>query len=300
MNQRKSTQKSRQSVAIIGAGRLGTALAIALSETGYQITDVVTSRSQTAQNAAQLLAGSPQALSEKQLVRLSAANVYIIATPDEQIPTVAKSLSQIHSKAIDSCTALHTSGALSSSVLANLKKKNWHTGSLHPLVSVNEPISGAKALRNAYWCVEGDEEAVNTARQFAKDLKGHTFTVKAENKPLYHAAAVMASGNVVSLFDVALQMLVKCGLTDKEARDAFLPLLESTLRNLRSSNPSEALTGTIARGDVSTLLNHLKALESTDSDTLMLYRLLCRHAVVLAKKKGLSQERLRRILKALS
>ena len=101
------------------------------------------------------------------------------------------------------------------------------------------------------------------ARAIVRDLGGKSFSIRSEDKPLYHAAAVMSAGNVVALFDVALEMLVQCGLTRPAAQRILLPLIASTVRNLETKDPVDALTGTFSRGDVETVKRHLKALSKT-------------------------------------
>jgi len=95
----------------------------------------------------------------------------------------------------------------------------------------------------------------------------------------------MASGNVVALFDVALEMLVECGLTRKNARSVLLPLLASTVKNLETKDPADALTGTFSRGDVETVKRHLAALKRAGlADALDLYRRLGKRSLKLAKQ----------------
>ena len=205
----------------------------------------------------------------------------MIATPDDQIPRVAEVLADLDWDTDGTPTALHTSGALSAEQLSPLAKKGWSIGSVHPLVSVSEPKAGARLLREAFWCVEGDKRAVRLARALVRDLDGKSFSIESKNKPLYHAAAVMASGNVTALFDVASQMLVQCGLTAKQARQALFPLLSSAVNNLRELDPARALTGTFARGDLETVKRHLAALEGHEP-TLAIYRLLGQWSLDLA------------------
>src|SRR6185369_12835549 len=119
----KRKQKAR--VSIIGAGRLGTALSVALLQRGYSIESLVARRAQKARHAASLLDAKPQVLAAKQLTSLHPADVFLITVPDDQIASVAAELSRLEFDAI----ALHTSGALSSDVLKPLKKRRWHTGS---------------------------------------------------------------------------------------------------------------------------------------------------------------------------
>jgi len=272
---------SKPEVSIIGTGRLGTALAIALASEGYPIGSLVARRRESARRAASYLDVSTRVSALKELADSTGPGLLLISTPDDQIPAVAEMLAHLNWQTVGTRTALHTSGALSSEQLAPLAEKGWSTGSVHPLVSVSEPKAGARLLRGAFWCVEGDKRAVRLARALVKDLDGKSFSIESKNKPLYHAAAVMASGNVTALFDVASQMLVRCGLTAGEARRVLLPLLSSAVDNLRELDPARALTGTFARGDVETVKRHLAALEDNEP-TLEIYRLLGQWSLSLA------------------
>jgi predicted short-subunit dehydrogenase-like oxidoreductase (DUF2520 family) len=300
MSTAKAKLEPRPGVSIVGAGRLGTALAIALAESGYRISALVTRRREHVLKAGALLDVFGVLLTSNKLNKLPPTDLVIIATPDDQIELVARELSRISSSHTKVRTVLHTSGALSSTILSPLAELGWRTGSIHPLVAVSEPRSGAKALRGAFWCIEGDKEAIRSAQRIVHDLKGQSFSLAAKHKPLYHAAAVMASGNMVALFDVALEMLGQCGLGAKEAHRVLLPLVESTIRNLSVSQPARALTGTFARGDLATVKRHLEALSASGiSDALELYRLLGKRAVALARENGVEPKVLRKITKAL-
>ena len=179
--------------------------------------------------------------------------------------------------------ALHTSGALSSDVLSELKARGWSTGSLHPLISVTDPQT---PLAGAFWCVEGEPRAVRLAKRIVRDLGGTSFSINSAEKPLYHAAAVMTAGHVTALFDVALEMLVACGLTRKTARQILQPLLASAVHNLETKDPAQALTGSFARGDVETVKRHLAALKDHKlADALDLYCRLGKRSIKLTKKQ---------------
>jgi predicted short-subunit dehydrogenase-like oxidoreductase (DUF2520 family) len=182
-------------------------------------------------------------------------------------------------------TVLHTSGALSSNVLSPLAGAGFRTGSLHPLLSVSDPAAGAAKLRGAFFCLEGDRSAVRIARQVVRDLGGHSFSIAPGNKALYHAAAVMASGHLIALFDIAIEMLARCGLSERRAREVLLPLVASTVANLSVKNSAGALTGTFARGDVATVERHLAAIEKESlPEALAAYVLLGRRSLSLIKQ----------------
>lgn len=273
-------RKEKPSVAIIGAGRLGTALAVALARNGYAIRSLVARGIKSARKAATLVDGQVETFAAKQLELLPPAQVFLIAVTDDEIANVASQLSALSytSKPV----VLHTSGALSSEALAPLRAKGWSTGSVHPLISV----SGANdTVEGAFWSVEGDARAVRLAKTLVRDLGGTSFSIRTADKPLYHAAAVMTSGNVTALFDVALEMLVACGLTRKTARRILQPLLASTVHNLETKDPAAALTGTFSRGDVETVKRHLAALKDHKlAEAQELYCRLGKRSLKIAKK----------------
>lgn len=282
-----SRLKPEATVAIVGSGRLGTALGIALTWSGYRIQAVMARRVAHARNAGALIGGDAAALGASQLRLLPLCRIILISTPDDQIEPIAQQLARGLSRdgvPARGRTVLHTSGALGSDVLASLAEVGFRVGSLHPLVSVSDPTSGAKALGGAFYCVEGDAAAVRVARRIVKALKGRSFSIPSKRKPLYHAAAVMTSGHVTALFDLAISLLVHCGLKPKQARQVLLPLLESTVNNLSTSDPADALTGTFSRGDLATVQRHLQALtEDKSADALKVYTLLGAHSLDLAK-----------------
>ena len=275
-------RKQKSEVTIIGTGRLGTTLAVALAGSGYPIKSLVARREQSARKAARLLDADVQVLAAKQLRTLIDADLFLITVPDDQIPQVARELSEINADR-KKITALHTSGALSSEALAPLRENGWNTGSIHPLMSVSAAHDAS--LEGAYWSVEGDRSAVRLGKEIVRDLGGKSFSIRTEDKPLYHAAAVMVSGNVVALFDVALEMLGECGLDRKTARAVLLPLIASTVRSLQTKSPEESLTGTFSRGDVETVKRHLAALKNKElAEALDLYRLLGQRSLKLTKE----------------
>jgi predicted short-subunit dehydrogenase-like oxidoreductase (DUF2520 family) len=297
------TKTRRPSVSIIGPGRLGQALAIALRSLGYPILAFVAREPADARKAVRAINESrtpPQAFGWEQLAQLPEADLVLITTPDDAIAEVANRLATRDVGRTRHRTVLHTSGALSSDVLAPLAKSGFHTGSLHPLVSVSKPVAGAKALRGAFYCLEGDKTAQRVARLIVQDLKGKSFSVPSENKALYHAAAVMASPHLVALFDLDTEMLAACGVSRKSAREILLPLVESTTNNLMTLNPEQALTGTFARGDVATIRKHLSALSRKElAEALEVYRLLGLRSVQLAERSKLDaqlSEQMRKLL----
>jgi predicted short-subunit dehydrogenase-like oxidoreductase (DUF2520 family) len=127
---------------------------------------------------------------------------------------------------------------LSSEILAPLRARGWSTGSLHPLISVTDPHT---PLDGAFWCVEGEPRAARLAKAIVRDLGGTSFSINAAEKPLYHAAAVMTAGHVTALFDVALEMLVACGLTRKPRGRFFSRCLRARSITLKQKSQPRLL-----------------------------------------------------------
>ena len=294
------TRRDRKPVvAIIGAGRLGTALGQAANSAGYRVEIAVARRRTSAHRAAKLIGKNTAGLDVRQLsklsrshcVRLSRCSLILISTPDDAIASVAEQLAVIFNsreveagrRASGRRVALHTSGALSAAVLSPLQRAGFATGSLHPLVSISDSRTGANAFRNAFFAIEGDRMAARAAKSVVRNLGGQSFSISPNAKALYHAAAVTTSGHVVALFDIALEMLVSCGLSRRRSRQVLQPLLESTTRNLSTKDPRLALTGPFARGDVSTARRHLASIKSHKlPDALAAYILLGHRSLLLA------------------
>ncbi|HEV2800585.1 MAG TPA: DUF2520 domain-containing protein [Pyrinomonadaceae bacterium] len=310
--EKRQTHARQTSVAIVGAGRLGSALALALSQSGYQLAALVARRGRHARLIARTLSPRPLVLDATRLDLLpDTVDLILITTPDDQLTEVAARLAEAsaahrveqttaqhapstsrrkqQSHRRTSRVALHASGALTSDALAPLRDEGFSLGSLHPLVSISEPRAGARSLTGgAFYCLEGDAPALAAARRIVRALGGRSFSINARDKSLYHAAAVITSGHTVALFSLASDLLSLCGLTDRRARQVLLPLLASTLDNLRAHAPGEALTGTFARADLRTVRKHLAALgeaADTDRDALAVYALLGARSLRLAARR---------------
>jgi predicted short-subunit dehydrogenase-like oxidoreductase (DUF2520 family) len=274
-------------------------LASALDACGYDVRALVSRSAADARAAAAYVGLDAPAFGAGELRRLPPVELLFVATPDDALKhTVASLASLFEARAR---VALHTSGALSSEVLAPLRALGYRVGSMHPLAAVSEPRSGAESLRRVFYCVEGDAGAVRAARAVVRDLGGHSFSIKPEDKALYHAAAVMTAGHVVALFDTALDTLRRCGLGEKRAREVFLPLLRSTVENLSADAPERALTGSFARADAETVLKHIEALRGQrDWDALATYVALGEHSLKLASRAGANRRSLAKVRSALS
>jgi predicted short-subunit dehydrogenase-like oxidoreductase (DUF2520 family) len=274
-----------RSVSIIGIGRLGGALAIALSRAGFNVEKLVYRDSATAAAITSELRPSTHLVSFAELPAKIDSEVILIATGDPEISVAAGSLvGRLEKGAV----VFHTSGSLSSEVLSVLAAGGHATGSMHPLVSVSDAAAGADNFANAFFCIEGTEAAQDTARSIAEALGGRTFSIEPEQKSLYHAAAVVASGHLVAVIDISTAMLAKCGIENTAAQEILFPLISTTLRNLQTNAPEVALTGSFARTDVAAIRRHIASIEAAAMDPVVLdiYLSLGERSLSLAESKG--------------
>ncbi len=279
-------------ISIIGVGKLGGALAIALSKKGFGIENLLVRNAKNAKKIAELVESKPKIIFENEFAEIS-SDVILITTQDFEIENVARKLKEI---LCYKPTVFHTSGSLSSDALKDLKAVGCKVASIHPLVSISDAGLGAERFADAYFCVEGDDEAVKVGEQIVEQLGGKSFSVTAEYKTLYHAAATAACGHLVALIDVAIEMLTNCGIDEGDAQKILLPLVKSTVENLETQSTAQALTGTVARADIKTFENHLETLEKNASkETREVYLQLAARSVHLAERQGANTLNLKKI-----
>ncbi|MDH3224192.1 MAG: DUF2520 domain-containing protein, partial [Gemmatimonadota bacterium] len=116
-------------------------------------------------------------------------------------------------------------------------------------------------------------------------------------RPVYHAAAVMASNYLATVLLGAARMLAPAGLSTEEALEALLPLAKGTLDDLASLGGLRTLVGPVVRGDRETLALHMRSLEGPQRD---LYAALGRELVRVCVEEGLDRDRADEILQVLS
>ncbi len=261
-------------VAIVGAGRMGQGLGLALHRAGWQV---------------HLLARSPHAVVSPLVLHAGpraeatlGADLVLLAVPDDAIPSLAAELA--HQGGIGAAqVVLHLSGLLDRRALGALLRTGAALGSFHPLQTVADPAAAPERLTGAYAGIEGDERAVAMGERLAGAMGMLAIRLSSEGKAAYHAGAVMAANYTVALAGVAERLAVAGGVPAEVADRLYLPLIRGAAGNL-DLGPAAALTGPIRRGDVRTVEAHLAALESEDRE---LYRLLGLAALRLARQSGL-------------
>lgn len=261
-------------ITILGAGRVGQAVGFLAARAGHSIVDVVCRSRRSARRAASFIgSGRPFAAGGG---KLGPTDLVLISTPDDQISSASRLILE-SMPAVGRPVVLHTSGALSSLDLADLRAAGLSVGSIHPLQSIQSGRLGVRLLRGSYFCVEGDGKAARVARRLVKDLGGKVFSVPSEKRALYHAAAVLASGCLVGLLSMSKELFRECGADDR----ALMSLVDGVMRNINEVGVEEALTGPVVRGDFGTILKHVEALKGYREEWAKVYVLLCARGLEL-------------------
>jgi len=268
------------SFSIIGAGRVGRALGRRLRELGWKIGAVVTRSETTARKAVRSIgAGHAHAFLTRQVL---AAQVILVTTPDHSVAEVAEELARIGAEELRGKIVLHTSGALSSAVLAPVKKCGAAVGSMHPLQTFSGV--GVPPLDGKVFAIEGDAYAVRMARQIARTLGAVPARIEGSKKPLYHAAGALAAGHVLALMETATRLMTSAGMKRREAMQALLPLTRQVLENFERLGPRAAWTGPLSRRDYEVVAAHIEAMKDLPAEFAETYEAVNRLAAqVLAQ-----------------
>jgi predicted short-subunit dehydrogenase-like oxidoreductase (DUF2520 family) len=260
----------RLSIAIVGAGRLGTALAQRLSEAGYEVSKINSRRTPR-----------PKRLS---------ADVIWFCILDAEIAAAARSFSGAEWKGK---FAFHSSGVLTSDVLNPLRRAGARVASVHPLMTF---VKGSVPnLAGVPFAIEGDPSAVRLARQIVGDLGADPVRIRKQDKVSYHAFATMICPLFVSLLAASEKAAALAGIPKIEARRRMMPILRQTLGNYEKLGPAGAFSGPIVRGDVETIRVHLEVLAKAPS-AKNVYVALGRAALDFLPNRNRSQ--IARLLKA--
>lgn len=241
-------------IGIIGAGTVGTALAITLSQRGYQVVAVYSRTPASAQR----LAGQVNdcKVEESGQGVIEAAELIFVTTPDDAIAPAVARYQWRPGKSV-----VHCSGAASLDILQPARQTGANVGAFHPLQTFASIAQAIENIPGSTFGVEADASLIETLKTMATTLGGQWVELKGGDKVLYHTAAVIACNYFVTLVKMATDLWQEFGVSTPEATKALLPLIQGTVNNLKQVGLPNCLTGPIARGDMGTLKKHLEALE---------------------------------------
>jgi predicted short-subunit dehydrogenase-like oxidoreductase (DUF2520 family) len=233
-------------VRIVGPGRAGTSLALALTRRGWKVAPMLGRTDDLSGAAADV-------------------DLLVLATPDAAIADAARAVEPVATTVV-----AHLSGSLGAKALAPHERR----ATLHPLVALPTPELGAKRLVGAWFAVSGDP----LVRQVVEALYGRAFEVADDQRAAYHAAACIAANHLVALMGQVERVADLAGVPFR----AYLDLARAALDDVEDLGPVDALTGPVARGDEATVRRHLRALPRAERRA---YRAMADAARTLASEK---------------
>lgn len=298
------SRASRPATVLIGTGRLSRALGPLLVECGYPVIAVVGRRPSAARSVARTIPGARGSISPQRSV--SRAGLILLAVPDREIEPLARRLALSENLEWSDKVVLHHAGSLGLDVLRPLERVGAAVGLLHPMQALGQPDAAREVLEGSRARIEGSASAKATARRLARDLGliPLSFPVPLDERDrlAYHAAASMASNDLMALIALAADVLETTGLDRAEAIDALVRLASGTLAQASGGDLHGGLTGPVVRGDSKTVAEHLRVLERESASHAQVHRLLSVRLVALAEDRGrrLPPAERRRLLRALS
>ena len=272
----------RNSISIIGTGALGSVLAKAVYNAGYQVSGVFNRTKEKAKKTAYSI--GMEEYSNFPQKKYELGDLTFLTLPDRHIARNAARLAALYNNFSD-YTFAHCSGNKSSGILKPLKDKGASVASFHPLQTFTAQ-SVASDFEGIYIDMEGDNKAIATLENIATAIGAQPMLISAEAKPYLHAAAVMASNNLVGLVEAATQIAALGGIEKNDAQNALMPLIKQTVENIISSDDiGQALSGPVARGDTPTVREHMQLLEQ-NPQLNVLYQQLGNILAEIAEKQG--------------
>ncbi len=256
-------------IAIIGAGALGTNLALALSEHGYAVKGIFNRTEGKAQEVARLVNADHYGLNPKKSGEIG--QIIFLCVPDDHLKNIAHHLVSTI-KNLRGKYFVHCSGAKSANEIEEFKSVGASVASFHPLQTfLKDPKPDA--FKSVNISLQGDEQVIEELSKIALSLNAQSFKVSEKDKILLHIAAVFACNYMVSI-DMAAKMILSGSENPKNITlDKLFPLMEQTLNNIENYGPENSLSGPIKRGDAETIRKHLQNMGENE-DLISLYQSL--------------------------
>lgn len=280
-------------IGFIGAGRLGSSLSIAMARSGYRIVAMATRRESHQEWLRPQIPGVRVSSEAQDVVDL--ADVVFITVSDGAIRSVADQIKWRADQAV-----IHTSGAMPVDELVSATEYGSTTGGLHPMQTFPSPDAFNSFTGITFGIESGSNDLQGWLQTLATDLGGRPILISNEQRPAYHAAAVMACGLLAGLTGLAAEVWASSGEINRaDAVRSLAPLVKTTANSIAEKGLPEALTGPYVRGDVTTVVRHIEASSAVSAEHGAAYAALALAALHLAREQGALTEQAESSIKAI-
>ena len=279
------------SVGFIGAGVLGSGLALALSAAGSRVVSVASRTRASAERTARLIDGCVVVADAQEAA--NSCDLVFITTPDSVIAEIAGSVTWRPNQGVAHCC-----GAAGTELLRAARDAGASTGAMHPFqtfAAIDGPEQAADRLSGVTFAIEGTGWLEEFLPDLARSLGGRGIEIPAGMRPLYHASAVLSCGYLATLLDAAVGLWTRMGYTEEDGVRAAAPLARATIEAIERQGPASAVTGPVVRGDAETIAAHLELLARHADELLPLYRQLTESSLHLARGKGVEESQLEQL-----
>jgi predicted short-subunit dehydrogenase-like oxidoreductase (DUF2520 family) len=283
----RSVKKSKAGeigVGFIGFGRVGSVLAVNCSRLGYRICGFYDTNRARRRHPEQV--AGVKGVRIDRLVKES--SILFLTVPDQAIKPVYR---KIRRRLRPQTIVVHCAGSFGVEVFDAAREYGLETLALHPIQTLVGPKQGLAVLPGSYFALDGTKAGLKFGRKLVRQLRGRVILVPGKDRPLYHAMCVFASNFINGLLEAAEEIGKKLGFSRRQTIAMLLPLIKSTLNNIRERGALASLTGPVKRGDRKTVARHIQALKENIPELVPVYRTLTRRLKVILKQENKGSRR---------
>lgn len=273
----------KKSIYIIGTGRTGSAFAFELNGAEYSV-DFLTERNEDRlkQIADKVHVVSSSAIIEKSFIE--SADIMLICVQDRYIKQVLEDIMSTGASIKDKIF-FHTSGALSTDIFPEAYNSEL-IASVHPIQTFDKlSFENNGLLKKIYFGIEGKAEGLKAAEHIVTALDSSYIIIPKDKKILYHSACVVSSNFLVTLINIASEIMGSIGVEKSRTFEIFRPIIERTLSNIGHDGLVKSLTGPFDRNDIDTISKHLDSINKELPSLIPFYTLLGMETVKVAFRK---------------
>ena len=260
-NMMEFTKKSK--IAIVGTGKLGGSLALALSAASYNVVSVFSRNANSALNVSKEIDGCIPSSDIQETINV--AEIVFITTPDDVISKIANS-----SKWSDSQGVIHCSGASGIELFSSIESC-IEFGSFHPMQTFSSIKEGSKSMQGITFAIDGTDKIVGFLKEITNSFNSGFVLIPSEYKPMYHLTGTLMGNLLLEYVAISAKLWEQIGYDQEKGIQSLVPMMRQVADNLENIGLPEALAGPFVRGDIGTIKKHLEILKEDAPQALNLY-----------------------------